>query len=64
MSQSYPNIFVRGHLELLDRIKEAEQHKPGLFLGGNYRSGIAFGDCVQFGSTVARDIAKYLSTNG
>jgi hypothetical protein len=53
---------IRGHLEMLERIKQAEVHKPGLFLGGNYRTGVAFGDCVQFGGDIAETVGTYLKS--
>jgi protoporphyrinogen oxidase len=36
---------------------------PGVFLGGNYRGGVAFGDCVKNGMLSADEIALYLMKN-
>ena len=35
------------------------QH-PGIFLGGNYVCGVAFGSCVEWGVNTAPDVVKYL----
>ena len=32
----------------------------GLFLGGNYLSGVSVGDCIQYGKDVAGQICEYL----
>ena len=56
--------YRKGHLEILDALEKDEAKCPGLYLGGNYRTGVAFGDCVQFGWTQAETIAEYLKENG
>ena len=35
------------------------QH-PGIFLGGNYVCGVAFGSCVEWGVNTAPEVVKYL----
>lgn len=60
-----PSILItldRGHLRLLDQVEQTVKQEKGLFLGGNFRTGVAFGDCVQYGADIAKDIASYLST--
>jgi protoporphyrinogen/coproporphyrinogen III oxidase len=53
--------YQKGHLDILDTVETAAKEKaPGLFLGGNYRTGVAFGDCVQYGVDVASEVNAYL----
>lgn len=54
--------YRKGHLEILDAVEKDERKCPGLYLGGNYRTGVAFGDCVQFGFQEADKVAQFLST--
>ena len=46
--------YQKGHLAILDQMNEAVKKTPGLYLGGNYKTGVAFGDCVQYGADVAK----------
>jgi protoporphyrinogen/coproporphyrinogen III oxidase len=54
--------YRKGHLDILAAIEKDEAQCPGVFLGGNYRTGVAFGDCVQFGWTEAERVSKFLAT--
>jgi oxygen-dependent protoporphyrinogen oxidase len=54
--------YNKGHLAILKAVEEGCKDAPGIFLGGNYRTGVAFGDCVQYGADVATEVATYLET--
>jgi oxygen-dependent protoporphyrinogen oxidase len=54
--------YRRGHLDILAALNKDEAACPGFFLGGNYRTGVAFGDCVQFGWTEADRVVKFLDS--
>jgi len=54
--------YGRGHEEILSKIADEEARVPGLWLGGNYRTGVAFGDCVKYGLEQASVVEDYLST--
>jgi len=54
--------YCRGHLDILAAVERDEAKVPGLFLGGNYRTGVAFGDCVQYGLDEAKRMATFLAT--
>jgi oxygen-dependent protoporphyrinogen oxidase len=57
--------YRKGHLELLAKVERAAAEKaPGLFLGGNYKTGVAFGDCVQYGADVSKEVCAYLDGGG
>merc|ERR1712157_144857 len=53
--------FYLGHLEALEAANEAtaEAGYEGLFLSGNYNSGVALGKCVEGAYKVADDVASY-----
>ena len=55
--------YRKGHLEILAELEKDEAKVPGFFLGGNYRTGVAFGDCVAFGITEAQRVADFLATS-
>ncbi len=48
-------------MSILAGLEKVAKQNPGLFLGGNYRTGVAFGDCVQYGADVAKEV--YLFVN-
>ncbi|MED6167994.1 Protoporphyrinogen oxidase 1, chloroplastic [Stylosanthes scabra] len=55
--------FLIGHFELLDVAKAALKDTgfAGLFLGGNYVSGVALGACVEGGYVIAAKVNDFLS---
>lgn len=52
--------YNKGHAQILQDIEEGMAKAPGLILGGNYRTGVAFGDCVQWGYQEAERIESIL----
>lgn len=62
--QAIPQFLV-GHFDLLDSARTALSNGgfKGLFLGGNYVSGVALGRCVEGAYEVAADVTKFLSEN-
>ena len=51
-----------GHLELMEQLEAAEAKLPGLWVCGNYRSGVAFPDCVTFGYDHAKVVERFLAS--
>lgn len=51
-----------GYWEIMEEAESSLQENScdGVFLGGNYTSGVAFGDCVLWGTETAPKIAKYV----
>ncbi|KAK9281753.1 hypothetical protein L1049_004658 [Liquidambar formosana] len=60
--QAIPQFLV-GHLDLLDAAKVALRDGgfQGLFLGGNYVSGVALGRCVEGAYEAAAEVTDFLS---
>jgi oxygen-dependent protoporphyrinogen oxidase len=52
--------YEMGHLDLMEQLKAAEDKIPGVWVCGNFRSGVAFPDCVTFGYEQAMQVEKYL----
>jgi len=49
-----------GHLPLLEELKQAEDKLPGLYVCGNYKTGVAFPDCVTYGYEHAKIVKSFL----
>ncbi|KEH43181.1 putative protoporphyrinogen oxidase [Medicago truncatula] len=60
--QAIPQFLV-GHLDLLDAAKVSLKNTgfEGLFLGGNYVSGVALGRCVEGAYEIAAEVNDFLS---
>ena len=61
-NQAIPQFLV-GHFDLLDAANAALKTTghEGLFLGGNYVSGVALGRCVEGAYEVAAEVNGFLS---
>jgi protoporphyrinogen/coproporphyrinogen III oxidase len=53
-----------GHCETVSALAAVSASVPGLFLAGNYLSGIAIGDCVEQANRTADAVRVYLATIG
>jgi len=49
-----------GHLDIIAAIENFERRMPGMIVGGNYRGGIAVGDCVVQSRVIADRILARL----
>lgn len=60
--QAIPQFLI-GHLDMVDGAKAALSNGgfQGMFLGGNYVSGVALGRCVEGAYEVAADVNNFLS---
>jgi len=52
--------YELGHLGVLEELEEMEKGLPGLWVCGNYRSGVAFPDCCTFGYDHAKVVGEFL----
>lgn len=52
--------YELGHLDIINQLEMAERSTPGLWICGNYRSGVAFPDCVTFGYEQAKKVKAFL----
>jgi oxygen-dependent protoporphyrinogen oxidase len=55
--------YELGHLDLLKELELAESKLPGLWVCGNYRSGVAFPDCVTYGYEHAKIVKSFLDSS-
>jgi len=54
--------YELGHKEIIGELEKAEAAAPGLYVMGNYRTGVAFPDCCTFGYEHAKVVREYLGT--
>ncbi len=52
--------YELGHMKLMDELEEIEKDVDGIWICGNYRTGVAFPDCVTFGYEHAKVVIDYL----
>jgi oxygen-dependent protoporphyrinogen oxidase len=52
--------YELGHLELMAKLDTLEKKVDGLWICGNYRTGVAFPDCVTFGYEHAKVVIDHL----
>lgn len=52
--------YELGHLDIITQLEQAEAKIPGLWICGNYRSGVAFPDCVTFGYEHAKVVQEFV----
>lgn len=50
-----------GYWDIMRQVDDSMKELPGMFLGGNHTSGVAFGDCVLWGVETAPKILEYVS---
>jgi oxygen-dependent protoporphyrinogen oxidase len=58
--------YELGHLDLMSELGRMEDANAsgGLWVCGNYRTGVAFPDCVNFGYDQANVVARHLAEKG
>ncbi|CAB9517145.1 Protoporphyrinogen oxidase 1, chloroplastic [Seminavis robusta] len=52
--------YELGHSDIIQELEAAEKKQPGLWVCGNYRTGVAFPDCVTFGYEQAKKVKSFL----
>lgn len=52
--------YRTGHRDLLAAFGRASEHRPGLFLTGNYLGGVSVAACVAYGSQTADRVDAFL----
>lgn len=58
--KSIPQYNI-GYEKVDKAIKQFESNNPGFFLGGNYRRGIALGDCLHSAEIIRDEVKKYFT---
>ena len=49
---------VRGGVNLVSRLDDAERRNPGMALAGAYREGVSIGDAIASGEAAAARVAE------
>lgn len=50
-----------GHLAIVQQIEQFEAEHPGFFISGNFRGGIAVGDCVINSERVSQKVSDHIA---
>jgi hypothetical protein len=53
--------YNKGYFDIRAKVDEGLVNHPGIFLGGNYICGVAFGSCVEWGVDTAPKV-RYTRT--
>ncbi len=56
--------YELGHEKLMQELETIERDVDGVWVCGNYRTGVAFPDCVTFGYEHAKVVIDYLQKGG
>ena len=51
--------YELGHEQRIEAVKQFETKHPGMFISGNFRSGISVGDCIIQSETLAERVLDY-----
>jgi protoporphyrinogen/coproporphyrinogen III oxidase len=52
--------YSLGHADRMTRVRAAVGAVPGLFIAGNFLSGVSVGECVRQGAAAASDVGVFL----
>jgi len=56
--------YELGHEEIMNQLEQIEKNIDGVWICGNYRTGVAFPDCVTYGYDHAKVVLDYLNHEG
>ncbi len=52
--------YNKGHYDIMEALESGLKRTPGLELSGNYRTGVAIGDCIEYGYKQAEAVEEFL----
>ncbi len=52
--------YNKGHYDIMKALEIGLKRTPGLELSGNYRTGVAIGDCIEYGYNQAETVKQFL----